>query len=370
MTSSLIDSIFGKSIHSLTKDDISTFFKTEKRETDVIEFKSYVDEEKPGTNKRDRDKEKLKDIIRTVCGFLNSDGGILIWGAPKGQKKSGSELIYKGELTHVKFKLEPDQFINIISSEISPTPLRILFQPIALGIDTFCYVFQVSKSEFAPHQYKGTYFMRMDGSTRPAPHHYIEALIKKISFPKIEGTISFGQMQTYNETAGVPMVVTIHNMSKYQHEKNIQFMLVSVGGDVFEANYNNFPKLVSQTQINKKAKDMLLFNMPYTENFLLVTNRLIYKQSAFKVLILLTTWGELSPAITSTYELNVFHEPSSRKTNYQFTVKNENVYLMDAQVQHLKSDKERIDDINKSVLQYFEAKTHELPLVKILNSLL
>jgi hypothetical protein len=69
-------------IASVTAEDLLNFFSTEKQESDKLEFKSYKDVEGNGT-KNQRDKAKLDALIQSVCGFLNSDGGLLIWGAPE-----------------------------------------------------------------------------------------------------------------------------------------------------------------------------------------------------------------------------------------------------------------------------------------------
>ena len=36
--------------------------------------------------------------------------------------------------------------------------------------------------------------MRMDGQSRPAPHHYVEALFKQIKYPNLEGYIKFDEL--------------------------------------------------------------------------------------------------------------------------------------------------------------------------------
>jgi predicted HTH transcriptional regulator len=105
MQPGLVSAIFNRDIHSLTEEDLSNYFSSEKRETNTIEFKSYIDNRKPGTTKDKRDNEKLDEIIKTICGFLNSDRGILIWGAPKGKSESGNEEVYKGALTPRNFPI-------------------------------------------------------------------------------------------------------------------------------------------------------------------------------------------------------------------------------------------------------------------------
>ena len=87
MSNELVSNIFGKTIHDLTEQDIKKYFETERRETNIIEFKSYVDKNESGITKESRDKKKLRDVIKTICAFLNSDGGILIWVPHWGKSK-------------------------------------------------------------------------------------------------------------------------------------------------------------------------------------------------------------------------------------------------------------------------------------------
>jgi hypothetical protein len=72
---------FGKELNSLTLADIKSSFTEERIETDQIEFKSLH----PAGNIN----EKFAGIQRSVCAFLNSSGGLIIWGSPEGQKVEG-----------------------------------------------------------------------------------------------------------------------------------------------------------------------------------------------------------------------------------------------------------------------------------------
>ena len=74
---------FGKPLNSLTINDVKSYFIDERIETDQIEFKSIH----PTGNIN----EKFAGIQRSVCAFLNSSGGLLIWGSPEGQKVEGKK---------------------------------------------------------------------------------------------------------------------------------------------------------------------------------------------------------------------------------------------------------------------------------------
>jgi len=352
---------FNKPVHSLTKEDLQNYFASERVETDKIEFKSYTEYDEG--KKSISDKERLSSIIKTLCAFLNSDGGVLIWGAPIGFQKDGSkEKIYQGELTPVKFKLEPDQISNKISDVISPTPLRILFQPIELAAGEFCYVFDVVKSDFAPHQYKGTYYMRVDGATRPAPHHYVEALMKKISYPRIQATITFGDTLTLHNNAVIPIVITISNLSKFIHEKSVHFRIMCSGGDILEPDLRMIPDLKYESQIDKVARDMLHSNMPYTHEYLMITKGFFNVGS--KVTIILTVWGELSPVIFSAYELTLKGD-SNGNLDYDLKVRDESVYMIDRHNSETQSNQMSI--VNNKLLQLLQRRVHHLPIIKLID---
>jgi hypothetical protein len=360
MNDSFVYTLFNKSIHQLELNDIISFFKNAKTETDKLEFKSYLDFENSNSTKSNRDKDKLNDIFKSICAFLNSDGGILIWGAPEGKNVEGlKEKVFSGDLTPVKYKIEKDQFINRLVNEISPTPHRVLFHSITMNQETFCYIFEITKSEFAPHQNKGTYFMRLDGSTRAAPHHYVEALIKKISFPKLEAYLSFGEMITGSEYAMLPIALTIHNLSKYIHERNVEYRILSTSCNILNPNQILDKINLNGSDIDKKAKKILHFNMPYYEEFVLVTKRMTPYSNPLRVVIVLSTWGELSPVIISNYEIEI-QGSANANTSYLLKEKKENFYLYE-------KGEDVVDGIEKSnslLLQSFEKRFYSFPIFK------
>lgn len=364
MNANIIETIFGKSIHTLDLNDIINYFKKEQRETDLVEFKSYKDFATSGTTKNNRDKEKMNDIMRTLCAFLNSEGGILIWGAPEGiSVNDGQERIFQGDLTPVSVLLEADQFINKVVSQITPMPAKILFHSIPMNENSFCYIFEVKKSDYSPHQFKGTYFMRLDGSTRPAPHHYVEALVKKISYPRLEGYLTFGTIRDYSILATIPMQLTIHNMSKFIHEKKVQYRILASGVDILDP-YKNF-QLIQFTygaDIDKQAKDILHYNMPYYDNFLLLTKRLMPRSQNIYIDIFLSVWGELSPVVTSRYKIEVSGNAQSVRTQYIMLEKSENVYLHESSGDVESNEQERMEKSRKLLLDQFQSKIHELAI--------
>src|SRR5258708_14850149 len=103
----------GKEPSDLTYADIENYFTDEKDESNKIEYKSYHSpDEKNHT-------EKENGVIRAICGLLNSEGGLVIWGAPIGQTVTGKkEKVFKAALSPAEKLIEKDSFINRVTDLI------------------------------------------------------------------------------------------------------------------------------------------------------------------------------------------------------------------------------------------------------------
>ena len=212
-------SYFGKSLDSLAYQDIEDFFKEAREESTRIEFKSYAAE-------RGKFKDKLLGVIEGLCALLNSEGGILIWGAPEGQKIDGKkEKIFQGALSPVDELKEKDGLINTISDTINPLPVGIVVKILDNGSSKYVYVFEVQVSNYRPHQYKHIYYARLDGQTRPAPHYLVEALMRRVTYPNIEGYLKITDRKSekidgvYSYILSIEII--IYNFSELQNEENV-----------------------------------------------------------------------------------------------------------------------------------------------------
>lgn len=216
---------FGKTLMELKYSDVEEYFKTERVETDQLEFKSFsgnISDNYPG-------------LIRTICGFLNSKGGLLIWGAPKGEKiKGGNEKIFKGEITPITQTIIKDQCISKCSDSISPLPLGIRLNVLGSGNNCIC-IFEIDESDYAPHQMDNIYYMRIDGQTKPAPHHYVEALFKRVKEPILEGYLKFNESQVYRGVFNIRFTVMLFNWSPAQNVEDVSYRVVSDNGIFSEA---------------------------------------------------------------------------------------------------------------------------------------
>lgn len=178
---------FGKKLEELTYADIVFFFNTDQDETDTIEFKSF--------NAAHGNIEASLDGIRKgISAMLNSNGGIIIWGAPEGRVIEGKkEKVFGGELSPVNVLIEKDRLINKISSSIIPLPVGVNVNILNDG-ENYIYIFEIQKSSYSPHQFKNVYYARLDGQSQPAPHYLVEALFRKITYPNIQGYIKLAEI--------------------------------------------------------------------------------------------------------------------------------------------------------------------------------
>ena len=209
---------FGKSLTDLQYADIEQFFASEHSESDQIEFKSF--------NPNGPLEAKLSGIIEGITSFLNSSGGLLIWGAPEGSKVAGKkEKVFVGNPTKLPLTIEKDWLISKIADKIIPMPRGFRVQLVACA-DGQAAVFEIEESPYSPHQTDNRYYMRIDGQNKPAPHHYIEALFKKISFPRLEAYLEEGDVHSKSKYIHTVQVsFAFFNLSRFLNEEKLSFRI-------------------------------------------------------------------------------------------------------------------------------------------------
>jgi len=319
---------FGKELSTLTYEDIENFFFNEKDESNKIEFKSYYDQDEKNH------KEKLNGVIRAICALLNSEGGIVIWGAPIGQSVANKkEKIFKGALSPSKILIEKDSFISKVADLITPSPKGIYFQPIEKNGE-YVYVIEIEKSFYSPHQFRNIYYMRMDGQTKPAPHHFIEALFRKVTFPKLEGYIIIDSIETNGQNYIMQISNMIFNKSKLQNEHEIYYrVLLTVGRYANFNHYTGNDKIYTSNGfelMNLNAKSTLYYNEPYsnTETIIINPNDLIKRN--YECQILFFFGGKQSPLMISKYKLRI-NNIHVKDTNDLIISMEENRYTYETQ---------------------------------------
>ncbi|MCF0043664.1 ATP-binding protein [Dyadobacter fanqingshengii] len=290
---------FGKEPNKLVYDDIANYFQTPQPESDKIEFKAYVSLGKNSPTERE------DGIIRTLCAMLNSSGGIIIWGAPS-QSESGAGDKFFGDLTPLPESIGKDRFQNRISDLITPTPHRI--QMIELqGPTGYVYLFDVEQSPYSPHQYRNTYFMRIDGQTRAAPHHYIEALFRRVTYPNLEGYLKFDTRQPYGDSDPMlEITIMIFNLSKLQNEYDLGFRLIADPGMFPDREVSSATELILNGGGLRcsLAREILYYNEPFVRTVFLHLPYSQMRGSGNAIRFQLYFAGKQSPLKVSSYRLS------------------------------------------------------------------
>lgn len=285
---------FGKSLYELLYSDIENFFVEEKEESTRIEFKAF--EPTYGDFNKGFD-----GVLKGICAFLNSEGGILIWGAPVGVLVEGKkEKVFKGALSPLSELKEKDWLVNKVSSSITPLPIGVNVA-ILQESGKFIYVFEVQMSNYAPHQFSNYYYARLDGQSRPAPHYLIEALFKKIRYPNIEGFI---KVNSVDYSAGnrylVELDVILLNFSELQNELNVSFSIMC-GQGIFlneapyspSLRYNNCIEVLSFGQVERVPLKLSIDRTTLKNEF------------DNKIDIILSFGGRYSPMKSSDYKFEL-----------------------------------------------------------------
>lgn len=221
---------FGKQLRDLEYQDVVNFFSEARAETDQLEFKSYG-----GT----LNNETYKLINRSINGFLNSSGGLLVWGAPQGEiSQEGDEKVFVGELTTIDTVLEKDRLVSRCSDPHTPLPQGIRVQIIPDGLGNCVCIFEIDESNYSPHQFDNRYYMRNDGKTNPAPQHYVEALFRKIRYPNFEAYLN---IERCNYATRLPRHIIelrirlyFFNWSALQNIEYPTMSLMASGGATFD----------------------------------------------------------------------------------------------------------------------------------------
>ena len=312
--------IFGKDLDELSYHDIETHFSEPRKETDLIEYKSFS-----STGKED---EKFNNIYKGVCAFLNSDGGLLIWGAPK----ENSNKEFTGNLTPISPIPDKERIVSKISTNIIPFASSFRVKIIKNNDGSGCIIIiEVQASQYSPHQVNNTYYMRLDSISRPAPHHYVEALFKKIKYPELRGYVKFKRAYANGDINNLEFDVLLFNCSPIQNELHTKFYLKITPGTLPTGLHEGTFVL----------NEVLTYGTPYVKTFVASFNEgdLISKKYVFEADLIVA--GQYSPPIVSQYKLNL---EDARNTTHL------NVFLVKESLNKLLVDVHKDDGFSLSKL--------------------
>ena len=321
---------FGKSLDNLEYQDIVNFFINPQEESNKIEFKSY-------STTYGNFNRNFEGVIRGICAFLNSDGGILIWGAPEGTIPAGqSEKIFQGLLSPLNERKEKDWLINKVSDSITPLPVGI--NAIRLeDTNNYLYIFEIQPSPYRPHQNRNIFWARLDGQTKPAPYYLVEALFRRISYPNLEGYIKLDQISNDGHNYYLDITIFLFNFSQLQNEENVSFRLMCPEGIFSRYNDPQHQHMYiynGHQLIFKDFIDVLHFGTPnmHNERLIFDPHDLVNNHNN-EIRLLLSFGGKKSPVKTSEYKLNLnnLNWTQTDTPNYLITEIEENILIYDKQ---------------------------------------
>lgn len=211
MKETLISKIFGKNIEELNLDDIKLFFQNKQQEGPLIEFKSGEVE--------------INDLYNEVAAFLNTEGGIIIVGAPKECKERiGNTLIRfcQGDLTYSKFSSK-EWLLQKIYTNITPSPIGISIQHF-LTNDGNIFILEIPQSFNPPHQSNnsGKYYIRLESDAKAAPHGLVSALFDKRRKPLLSPDLITKEVNHGEDE----VIVSLRNLTSTPAEK--VFLIIDV----------------------------------------------------------------------------------------------------------------------------------------------
>jgi hypothetical protein len=309
------ESILGKKIGDLTLNHIEEFFQTNREESLNLEFKSY-----PQQGKHDAKEYAVK---RAVCALLNSEGGIVIWGAPIEVEKVNGYRSATGSLTPFSIELDKDRLVNKLTSSITPMPVGIKVELLTNKDGNSVVLIEVEKSLGRPHQFENLFFVRLDGQSRIAPHYLIRALMLAKEFPVLKGHVRLLSIEKDRQRILLNFRLLVLNSTQFINEKNFRYRLVAdpgnliIGANSYEKGfYDSKPDILS-----KGGPHTIKFRIDIQENML-----------PCSMFIMLHFGGEKSPFKSSDYEYK-FH-PSSQTG----IVNDETKYLIKKQENKLSTE--------------------------------
>jgi len=309
---SLSQEILGLELNDVTLQSLTDYFNAPRTESDVLEFKSYV------THGQDNHNLKEKAVLKTICAMLNSDGGILIWGSPISQiDPQTNSKFCQGALSPVDRAIAHDDFMSKIVQRLNPLPSGIRLKVLVENNTSVC-IFEIQKSAYPIHRFDERYWIRLDGQTVIAPHHYVEAIIKQVRYPAIEGYIclseykqeawafdglGFVQGRVYH-WIGIRHIIT--NWSGLINEEDVTFKVMTEKGRFSgyghpgATNYQYSGRVYQP----KSVHPILYYGEPLTETYYLLVDPAELIESN-TVDLFFTVGGRKSPLKHSEYKIHV-----------------------------------------------------------------
>jgi len=239
MRKEYITQFFNKNPEDLNIEDMKEFFCVRQDENSTLEFKSGEVE--------------IDDLYKEVTAFLNTEGGMIIVGAPRESKEKNGKRIAcycQGELTFSKF-ISKDWLNQKLFSNITPSPSNIYIKEFVTDQGNV-FILDIPQSMYPPHQSNsdGRYYIRIDNEAKPAPHGLVQALFDKRRKPKLHAKLKRSELDELNDE----IIFSIHNDSEIPADK-VAFIV-----DVF-----NVVSVYGNSKFNEMEDELRIKKFFYSE---------------------------------------------------------------------------------------------------------
>ncbi|WP_080239043.1 AlbA family DNA-binding domain-containing protein [Spirosoma rigui] len=354
MTSSFTQAHLGKSLENITAIDLISYFAIDRDESLTLEFKSFY--------QREGDiKYKEAGVLKAICAFLNSNGGLLIWGAPISTKNTEGHKICRGDLSPVEKRYSKDDLISKISSKIFPFSPSVQVNSVEVEPGKYVYLFDVPESLSKPHQFDDKYYIRLDGQSKPAPHYILDALFKQLRFPNLNVFLRLDGFENSSMNfpeRSIKILITcfLINSSKFLHEYDPYYIVSpSLGGFINRSSgeIENFLHIYDIPSLKALTYDIPLIR----QEVLTIPIELYYKwcEKDVPIPIWIVGGGKLSPPVKSSYTIKLVDAKQNKNLVLSSRVPIKNIMNLQANdLNYFKhddwkgSEQERLEDVLKN----------------------
>lgn len=168
----LIHDFFGTDWENLSFSDIEKFFSVTRQESQFLESKSYHSFS-----------SQFNELVESIVAMLNAEGGLIVYGGPPPVHAKSEDL--QTTLQPITESLDDRTLQQKFYGRIEPYPSGIECK-LLKGKKGSVLLILVNRSATPPYMAKEKgYLYRVDRHKRIAPHHYVEALMKKHVYPNI-----------------------------------------------------------------------------------------------------------------------------------------------------------------------------------------
>jgi len=151
---------FGKAIRRVSISDIKSLIQNQIDESHNLEYKQ------PSSNLE----KDCNDLGKTISGFLNTDGGILVYGVS--EKKEGKHR-YPDSTKWCDVPKE--RLESLLKSRVQPWKETVSIKRIENkeNGEEGIFVIEVPKSDSPPHMHDFIYYQRLNFQTEPMTHQNV-----------------------------------------------------------------------------------------------------------------------------------------------------------------------------------------------------